>query len=112
MLGQYLFMPNDHTVLTRIRILLVIVIAGLVASGISALPLLTEVTTLDHLAQACGFPPFVTTWVRQVHDGLEKTYAAYPFMAYGTDWLAFGHFVIALFLVGPFFDPVRNVWVI
>ena len=57
------------------------------------------------------FKPFVA-WIDQVHEGLEKTYAAYPFMAYGTDWLAFDHFIIALFVVGAFISPVRNVWVI
>ena len=31
-------------------------------------------------------------------------------MFYGTDWLAFGHFVIALAFVGALRDPVRNRW--
>ena len=34
------------------------------------------------------------------------------FSAYGTDWLAFGHFVIALFFVGAWRDPVRHVWIL
>jgi hypothetical protein len=33
-------------------------------------------------------------------------------MAYGTDWLAFGHLAIALFFIGPLIDPARNIWVI
>ncbi|HSH39366.1 MAG TPA: hypothetical protein VK993_11325 [Chthoniobacterales bacterium] len=33
-------------------------------------------------------------------------------MQYGTDWLAFGHIVIAIFFAGPLIDPVRNLWVI
>ena len=33
-------------------------------------------------------------------------------MAYGTDWLAFGHFAIAIAFIGPWRDPVRNIWVI
>jgi hypothetical protein len=33
---------------------------------------------------------------------------AYPFLAYGTDWLAFVHLVIAVAFVGPFFDPVPD----
>ena len=45
-----------------------------------------------------------------MRDALDHTYAAYPFMAYGTDWLAFGHFVIALAFVGALRDPVRNRW--
>ena len=66
----------------------------------------------DSWVHALRFPAFVTTWTEHVHQGLEKTYAAYPFIAYGTDWLGFGHFVIALFLVGAFIDPIRNVWLI
>ena len=41
-----------------------------------------------------------------------NTYAKYPWLAYGTDWLAFAHLVIALFFIGPFIDPLKNVWVI
>jgi len=33
-------------------------------------------------------------------------------MAYGTDWLAFGHLVIATAFIGPLRDPVRNKWII
>lgn len=39
-------------------------------------------------------------------------HARYPWLAYGTDWLAFGHLVIALFFVAPWRDPVRNAWVL
>src|SRR5258707_11218602 len=31
-------------------------------------------------------------------------------MFYGTDWLAFGHFVIGLAFFGALRDPVRNRW--
>ena len=31
-------------------------------------------------------------------------------MFYGTDWLAFGHFAIAVAFVGALRDPVRNRW--
>jgi hypothetical protein len=41
----------------------------------------------------------------RVRLGLEETYAAHPFMAYGTDWLAFGHLVIALFFVPVWISP-------
>jgi len=47
-----------------------------------------------------------------VREGLTVTYSNYPFIAYGTDWLAFGHLIIALFFIGPLIDPVRNIWVI
>jgi hypothetical protein len=41
-----------------------------------------------------------------------ESYGKYPFLAYGTDWLAFAHMVIAVVFIGPLRDPVRNIWVI
>jgi hypothetical protein len=51
-------------------------------------------------------------WLLTVRDGLTDTYARYPWIGYGTDWLAFAHLVIALFFIGPFIDPVKNIWVL
>jgi hypothetical protein len=47
-----------------------------------------------------------------VDAGPQETEAKYPFLFYGTDWLAFGHLVIAMAFIGPIRDPVRNIWVI
>jgi len=47
-----------------------------------------------------------------VQRALATTGRDFPFLAYGTDWLAFGHLVIALFFVGAWRDPVRNIWVL
>ena len=47
-----------------------------------------------------------------VRDGLREMYAAHLWIAYGTDWLAFAHLVLAVFFIGPWRDPVRNVWVL
>jgi hypothetical protein len=87
-------------------------IVGLFISGATAIPLLTE---LDMLTKFLGGTesdqiPGFTSWILKVREGLETTYAAYPFMAYGTDWLAFGHFIIALTFIGALRDPVRNRW--
>ncbi len=46
-------------------------------------------------------------WVLLVGQGLEETDDAYPFIAYGTDWLAFGQIDTALFFLPAFRDPVR-----
>ncbi|MGB9416657.1 MAG: hypothetical protein WCB58_10095 [Acidobacteriaceae bacterium] len=51
-------------------------------------------------------------WVERVNEGLTATHAHYPFLAYGTDWLAFAHLVIAVAFIGPYLDPIRNKWVI
>jgi hypothetical protein len=98
----------------RIRILLIGFVIGLVLSGVTAFPLPQEV---NMLANWMGAKPGVTStgmlaWIVQVQDGLQATDAKYPFLFYGTDWLAFGHLVIAAAFYGPIKDPVKNVWVI
>jgi hypothetical protein len=42
--------------------------------------------------------------------GIEAAQVRDPYMLYGTDWLAFGHFMFALVFVGAARDPVRNRW--
>ena len=104
-------MPHSPRELTRrIRALLAVFIAGLVLSGLTAFPLLHE---LDLLTALLG-PPHgaMSWWIHHVRTALAETYRVWPFLGYGTDWLAFGHLVIALFFIGPLRDPVRNVWVI
>ena len=34
------------------------------------------------------------------------------FVFYGTDWLAFGHIVIAVCFAGVIRDPIKNIWVV
>jgi len=41
---------------------------------------------------------------------LNDTSTNRPFLFYGTDWLAFGHFVIAIAFIGALRDLVRNRW--
>jgi hypothetical protein len=108
----------DKAALTRrIRIWLVLFIVGLVVSGLTAFPLERELALLNHLlGVAPSVPaspePGLHTWLRRVHEGLADTNQRYPFLAYGTDWLAFAHLVIAVAFLGPLRDPVRNKWVL
>lgn len=103
--------------LRRIRIWLAIFMAGLVLSGLTAFPLQSEIgfvdaalrtTSLRSAAKWIG----LLRWVDEVSDGLTETNAHYPFLAYGTDWLAFAHLVIAVAFIGPYIDPVRNKWLV
>lgn len=101
----------------RFRVVLSLFIFGLVLSGITAFPLLYELRLLDRYFGSAGdfaasTPDGLNLWISTVRQGLEATYVAYPWMAYGTDWLAFGHFVIAMFFIGPLLDPVSNRWVL
>jgi hypothetical protein len=108
---------NNQRHLTRIRILLVIVMAGLIVSGLTAIPLQWEVDLLKRLfvddpSSIAHAIPGLPEWIAFVHRGLTETFRDFPFLAYGTDWLAFAHVVIAVAFIGPIRDPVRNVWVI
>jgi len=103
--------------LAWIRVWLVAVILGLVVSGVTAFPLEAELGAASAALHG-GWLPFpelwgwATPWVDRVHDALVASYASYPFLAYGTDWLAFAHLMIAVAFLGPLRDPARNVWVI
>ena len=104
-----------HSLQHRIRLLIAVVIAGLIVSGATAIPLEAELTWLTSLLHSGAFawvPAGFVGWIERVRDGLVATNSEYPFMAYGTDWLAFGHFAIAIAFIGPWRDPVRNIWVI
>jgi hypothetical protein len=96
-----------------IRAWLAIFAGGLVISGVTAFPLVTEMRLAADLLHAIPVAPDgLVTWVDRVRDGLAVTDRDYPFVAYGTDWLAFAHLVIAAAFWGPWRDPVRNVWVV
>ena len=41
-----------------------------------------------------------------------ETNTKYPMLAYGFDWLAFAHIVIAMAFIGPLKDPEKNKWII
>jgi hypothetical protein len=108
---------SRDALLLRYRLVLGAFIVGLVLSGITAFPLLHE---MELLSRILGIPADAPTsaqsglqfWIATVRDGLRDVHAAHPWLAYGTDWLAFGHIVIALFFVGPWREPVSNAWVL
>lgn len=95
-------MDPIQTLYRRIRWLVAIVIFGLVISGATAIPLIQET---DWLLNLCN-----VQWLVRVHTALVQTEIQYPFLFYGTDWLAFGHFVIAIAFIGAMRDPIRNRW--
>jgi len=103
--------------LRRIRFWLVLFIIGLVLSGVTAFPLQTELDWFAAALHHSWIEPAATSthllpWIERVQQALTVTNASYPFIAYGTDWLAFAHLVIATAFIGPYIDPVRNKWVI
>src|SRR5580698_9962346 len=88
--------------LRRIRWLTGFFLLGLVLSGATAIPLPSETDWLARFSNA--------QWLVRVHTALVQTQLQYQFLFYGTDWLAFGHFVIAIAFIGALKDPIRNRW--
>ncbi len=92
-------MTNAPALRRRIRFWLWVFIVGLAVSGLTAIPLTWEVGILTRIA-GHDFGP-LSDWIARVGEGLRETDARYPFLAYGTDWLAFGHLMIAIAFIGP-----------
>ena len=110
-------MRNEAHIRRRIQVFTLLFIIGLVVSGATAIPLVSEI---DWLAQLTGAraallagstnPPIWALWLCKVQDEIHLADDKSPFLFYGTDWLAFGHFVISLAFIGALRDPVRNKW--
>lgn len=90
--------------------MIIFFMTALVLSGVTAFPVETELRWL--LNHPSLVPSFAENWLQHVYAALKETNSKYPMLAYGYDWLAFAHIVIAMMFIGPFKDPVRNVWVI
>ena len=108
---------NEKQLLQKIRLLVLFFIAALVVSGITAFPLVTELRILSSfLGIDSNLPPTAYSglrfWIATVSEGLIHVNEQYPFMLYGTDWLAFAHLVIAVAFIGLYREPVRNKWLI
>jgi hypothetical protein len=101
---------NRESLLRRVKLLTWLFIIGLVLSGATAIPLQGELNLLVNFFGSNGESSEGMRWLLRVRDALAQTQAQHPFLFYGTDWLAFGHFVIALVFVGALRDPVRNRW--
>ncbi len=98
------------SLITKIRLLIVFFIIALILSGVTAFPVETELRLL--LNHPALVPAFAEQWLKDVYAALVETNAKYPMLAYGFDWLAFAHIVIAMAFIGPLIDPVKNKWII
>jgi hypothetical protein len=106
---------NPRRALTRTRIFLALFSSALILSGMTAifawqgLQLLSPL--FGHASALNALWPSMAEWLSLVHEAVEQTYDRYPFLAYGYDWLAFGHFIIAIPFLMAIRDPIRHSWV-
>ncbi|KUN64698.1 hypothetical protein AQJ46_30165 [Streptomyces canus] len=105
-------MSDRAAQLRGIRAWLVFFVVCLVLSGATAFPLVHELRWAEDVLRHLPAPDALTDWITRVRRGLDTADSDYPFLLYGTDWLAFAHLVIAVAFYGPYRDPVRNIWVV
>ncbi|MGW3951977.1 hypothetical protein ACWEKM_13770 [Streptomyces sp. NPDC004752] len=108
-------MSDRVALLKGARVWLACFVVCLALSGATAFPPVHELRWTEEVLRALSVPeqlPALADWITRVRQGLDEADASYPFLLYGTDWLAFAHLVIAVAFYGPYRDPVRNVWVV
>ena len=95
--------------LKKVKLGLLFFIVALFLSGLTAIPLDAELSTLLNWVPADSGLHF---WFSKVLSAYALTKEHYPFLLYGYDWLAFAHFVLAILFIGPYRNPLKNIWVI
>ncbi|MEX1071695.1 MAG: hypothetical protein WEC37_03625 [Anaerolineales bacterium] len=107
---------NAISLKKRIDLLLYFFIFGLAISGLTAIPLQWELGILNRFLGEGSWMqslwPDMADWITFVWQGLNDAYSNYPFLQYGTDWLAFAHIMLAIAFIGVLNDPIRNIWLI
>lgn len=107
---------SENKRLKNIRCWTVIFMLGLALSGITAFPIETEINIYDRYFSNNQFIrenfSSIADFLNQVSIGVHDTAKNYPFIFYGTDWLAFAHLLLALLFYGAYKDPVRNIWIV
>jgi hypothetical protein len=103
-------MKQHDKTLRKIRIWMSLFILLLILGGITAFPVRTE------LSWVCSWWPEHNSvfyhWIQKCSIAINHTDNSYPYLAYGYDWLAFAHIIIAVFFLGVIKDPVRNIWIL
>ena len=93
-----------------IRRWMIFFILSLLLSGITAFAIETELRWV-----LSWWPENGSSFYQLLHSSytaVSATNESYPYIAYGYDWLAFAHIVIAVAFLGTLRDPARNIWII
>jgi hypothetical protein len=101
---------TEQRLINKIRSWIIIFIAFLILSGVTAFPIETELSFLS--SHSSSLPHVIQNWLRSIYTAVKSTNEQFPYLSYGTDWLAFAHIVIAVMFIGPLRNPVKNIWCI
>ncbi len=101
--------------LSRARLMLCVVVAGLFLSGVTIWPMEWELSTLVALVwgdAAPTSPDSIHAFLLDVLASWRRAEAEAPFLLYGFYWLAFAHIMLAVLFAMVIKDPIRNVMVV
>ena len=101
-------MKEKNTIVLIKRLLLFFIIA-LFISGATAIPVEAE---LSFLIKNFSSSTQLHYWFQKVLSAYKNVNNDIPFLLYGYDWLAFAHFILAILFIGPYRNPIKNIWVI
>lgn len=102
-------LKNEIGSLKLIKRLIAFFIIALFLSGLTAIPIDAELSALVKILPSNSLMCY---WLGKVLSAYQNVHLQYPFLLYGYDWLAFAHFVLAILFIGPYRNPVKNIWVI
>ncbi|MCQ2973957.1 MAG: hypothetical protein MJ211_04025 [Bacteroidales bacterium] len=98
--------------INKIKYLTIFFIIALILSGITAFPIETELNFLCNIfdIQNISENPNlnIKAWILIANNGFSDINIKYPFIAYGYDWLAYAHIMIAFLFAGTLKNPVKN----
>ena len=97
---------DNAQLLKRIRAWIIFFIAAVWISGLTAVPLEWGTAWLEGITRSWSGPWHA--WAAAAAFAIADVGGKYPFLFYGTDWLAFAHIVIGLAFIGPLRVPVRG----
>lgn len=100
---------DERKILKKIRGIIVFFMIALALSGITAFPIETELNTFFSVtginSESVKDDPEIFKFLHYIKENVTETNQKAPQLAYGCDWLAFAHLVIALLFIGPYHDP-------
>ena len=100
----------------QIKVLVLFFMIGIILSGITAFPIETEIEFFDNYfinsTWLQNYLPSIYHFLIFVSKGVHETAKDYPFIFYGTDWLAFAHIIIGSAFIGVLRNPIKNIWVV
>lgn len=108
-------MKDEIKILRIIRILVIFFMFALAVSGITAFPVETELKWLMSVLpvpEINSLYSILYNWILKVLESMVEINRSHPFLAYGFDWLAFAHLIIAISFIGVYRKPVRNIWIV